>query len=289
MPARRFAWPLLVLCALGLWVSCGRAAAPTVTVEDPFAVSVATQDDSALVGAPGDGDSTGSLHAYERRGGRWTPVQTLSPPELSPGDGFGHAVDVSADVAVVGLPHDDDLATDSGAVWVLRRQDGRWVPETKLTASDGTGLDFFGWSVAIDGDVIVVGSLFDDDVATDCGAAYVFHREDGAWVEQQKLVADDAGRSDRFGTAVAVSDKRIVVGAPWADAYAGAAYVYRFALDRWEPEARLVAYQADSRDRFGSAVAVGDGVVIVGAPGDDGGREALDQPRRHPDSGAGPV
>jgi uncharacterized repeat protein (TIGR01451 family) len=97
--------------------------------------------------------------------------------------------------------------------------------ETKLTASDGAGIDRFGWSVAISGDTVVVGAPLDDTAAGfDVGSAYVFVRSGSVWSEQAKLTASDAAAFDRFGWSVAISGDTVVVGADSSDS--GSAYVF---------------------------------------------------------------
>jgi hypothetical protein len=99
--------------------------------------------------------------------------------------------------------------------------------ETKLTASDNGVEDFFGRSVAISGDTVVVGAFLHDTAAgNDSGAAYVFVRSGTTWSLQQKLTADDAAPSDSFGYAVAIDGTSVVVGARGAGTSGGAAYVF---------------------------------------------------------------
>ena len=72
----------------------------------------------------------------------------------------------------------------------------------KITASDGAADDWFGVSVAIDGDKAIVGTYQGDGNESDSGAVYFFHRESSGWVEKQKVVASDGAELDEFGMAV---------------------------------------------------------------------------------------
>ena len=132
-------------------------------------------------------------------------------------DNFGWSVAVSGSTVVVGARADSIGSTSfgfQGAAYVFNRQGGRWVEEQKLTASDGTEGDQFGWSVAVSGSTIVVGAQFDDIGGNlQQGSAYAFNRQGGSWVETQKLTASDGAASDQFGLSVAVSGSTIVVGA----------------------------------------------------------------------------
>src|SRR5262245_9076109 len=71
-------------------------------------------------------------------------------------------------------------------------------PRQKFTGSDVELVDWFGTSVAIDGDVAVIGVPGDDD-PVNSGAAYVFRFDGTAWVEEQRLKLSDAKNDEEFG------------------------------------------------------------------------------------------
>ena len=102
----------------------------------------------------------------------------------------------------------------------------------KLTASDATADDAFGWRVAIDGDVIVVVAVYDDDAGSSSGSIYVFRTSDGGanYGQVAKLTASDAASGDKFGWSVAIDGSTIVVGASGDEdggSASGSAYVFR--------------------------------------------------------------
>src|SRR5690606_22918322 len=146
----------------------------------------------------------------------------------------------------------------------------------KLTASDAAANDFFGWSVAVSGDLAVVGAYADGDGGSGSGSAYVFRRVGGAWVQVAKLTASDAAEGDLFGYSVAVSGS-LAVGGALADDDAGPASgpAYVFALASCgaacTEAAKLTASDAVEGDLFGWSVAVSGGLAVVGAFGDDDG------------------
>ncbi len=144
----------------------------------------------------------------------------------------------------------------------------------KLLASDAQANDLFGASVAVSGDIAVVGAYWEDAAGSDAGAAYILQRnEDGAdnWGEVTKLTASDAQAGDQFGFSVAVSGDTTVVGASAEDAggtQAGAAYVFQRdqgGADNWGEVKKLTASDAQAGDTFGRSVAVSGGTAIVGA------------------------
>ena len=103
--------------------------------------------------------------------------QIMLPLDGAAGDEFGFSIAVSGDVAIVGAPYADlpPNITDAGAAYIFRFDGSEWVEEIKVTAElDADVQDHFGWSVAIEGDVAIVGTPGDDTAASEAGAAYVF-------------------------------------------------------------------------------------------------------------------
>src|SRR5207244_2147045 len=138
-------------------------------------------------------------------------------------DFFGASVAISGDTIVVGATSEDSNATgvngdggnnsevNSGAAYVFVRSGATWTQQAYLKASNTGGSDFFGGSVAISGDTIVVGATSEDSNATgvngdgsndselNSGAAYVFVRSGATWTQQAYLKASNTGGSDFFG------------------------------------------------------------------------------------------
>ena len=154
-------------------------------------------------------------------------------------DEFAHSVSISGLVLAVGAPGDDDEGTNSGSVYVYRFDGMDWIEEQKLTASDGVMNDEFGYSVSLDGDVLVVGSWADDDNGDESGSVYVYRFDGADWIEEDKLTASDGEPGDNLGWSVAVSGDVIVAGAIGNDdngSQSGSAYVYRFDGADWNEE-----------------------------------------------------
>ncbi|MBK8430869.1 MAG: FG-GAP repeat protein [Chloroflexi bacterium] len=139
------------------------------------------------------------------------------------------AVAVSGDTAVIGAWRDDDGGDNSGSAYVFTRMGGVWSQQAKLTASDASAGDYFGYAVAVSGDTAVIGAYFDDDGGTNSGSAYLFTRTGGVWSQQAKLTASDPAANDFFGIAVAISGDMAVIGSFVDDdggTDSGSAYVF---------------------------------------------------------------
>ncbi|KAH8083364.1 hypothetical protein JL720_8246 [Aureococcus anophagefferens] len=219
--------------------------------DDYFGRSVAVSGDLAAAGAYGNGDagsSSGSAYVFRTTndGASWTQTAKLVASDAAAGDFFARRqarrgdaarlvrtpVAVSGDLVVVGADGNDDAGSDSGSAYVFRTtNDGAsWTQVAKLVASDAAEDDWFGYSVAVSGDLVVVGARYNDDAGSDSGSAYVFRTtNDGvSWTQTAKLVASDAAEDDNFGDSVAVSGDLVVVGAAWNDdagSDSGSAYV----------------------------------------------------------------
>jgi hypothetical protein len=143
----------------------------------------------------------------------------LTASDAEDEDYFGGSVAISGDTAVVGAYEEDGAGSNRGAAYVFERNQGgadSWGQVTKLTASDAENDDYFGFSVAISGDTVVVGAYDEDGAVINRGAAYVFERNQGGldkWGEVTKLTASDAETGDRFGRSVAISGDTAIVGA----------------------------------------------------------------------------
>jgi len=190
----------------------------------------------------------------------------------SSSDFFGQSVAIDGDTAIVGARSADGISSGTGAAYIYERDGLFWNEVIKLTASDGSGNDSFGQSVAIDGDTILVGAYRDDDRGTDAGSAYIFENIGGVWTQTAKLLAPDGQADDWFGYSVAISGETAIVGAYRDDdlgSDAGSAYVFEKINGTWTQTAKLLAPDGQAGDVFGWSVAIDGGTILVGAFLDD--------------------
>ncbi|MCZ6835028.1 MAG: FG-GAP repeat protein, partial [Planctomycetota bacterium] len=194
---------------------------------------------------------------------------------FSPGSvvSYGQAVAASNDVLVVGAPADDNgNGARAGAAYIFRRTGTGWIEEAKLLALDGATQDQFGISVAIDGDLVVVGAQSHDANGLDAGAIYLFRNNGTNWIQEAKLLASNGVASDLFGGLIDVSGNVVIVGTSRRGELgvnSGAAYIYAYDGADWSEEAILHASDGEAWDRFGGSVALKGDVAFIGAYGDD--------------------
>lgn len=306
-----------------------------ISVNDNFGYAVAISGDTIIVGASQeDSDETGpkngtaggandnmansgAAYVFRRTGTTWVQEAYLKGSNTTAGDQFGVRVAISGDTAVVAAGNEDssetgvkngtvgganDALTDSGAVYVFKRSGAAWAQEAYLKGSGTNASDYFGISVAIDADTIVVGAWGEksndvgvrngttggsNNAVNFYGAAYVFKRTGVNWVQEAYLKPPAVTWDDRFGFSVAISGDTIVVGAftedssetgvkPGAVAGAdnatlesGAAYVFRRTGSLWAQEAFLKGSNTSINDNFGYSVAIYGDTIVVGAPFED--------------------
>ena len=124
---------------------------------------------------------------------------------------------IDGDTVIVGALTDDDNGVDSGSAHVFVRNGVTWSHEAKLLAPDGAAGDYFGDSVAIDGDTVIVGALLDDDNGSNSGSAHAFVRNGVTWSHQTKILAPKSG--EEFGKSVGIYDGTIIGGSTSGEVY----------------------------------------------------------------------
>lgn len=241
-----------------VWSEQQKLVASDAAADDRFGFSVSVSGDTVVVGShlnDDDGDRSGSAYVFTRTGQTWSEQQKLTASDAAPLDLFGRSVSISGDSVIIGAYQDDDDGVRSGSAYVFTRNGSVWGEQQKLTASDASHSDLFGWSVALSGDTGIVGAFG----TAGQGSAYVFIRQNGVWSEQQKLIASDGVGDNSFGQSVAIAADTAIVGAASIEA----AYVYARNATTWT-EQKIQANNVVSGDRFGETVSVSGDKVVVG-------------------------
>ncbi|WOO43520.1 InlB B-repeat-containing protein [Rubellicoccus peritrichatus] len=241
---------------------------------DLFGHSVSVSGDTVVAGAYNDRDengyASGSAYVFVRSGNQWTEQTKLAPSDGDVNDQFGISVSVDGDNIAVGASNEsNDNGSYAGSVYVFVRSGNLWTEQAKLTASDGTASDRFGFSVDLDGDTLVIGAYYDATNGLLSGSAYVFVRSGNQWSEEAKLTASDGDEYHYFGYSVGLSEDTVVIGAYATNSSTGSAYVYERSGNQWAERHILTASDGDYGDRFGGDVSIYGDVIAVGARGDD--------------------
>jgi uncharacterized repeat protein (TIGR02543 family) len=247
---------------------------------------------------------SGAAYVFTRSGTTWSQQAYLKASNTDAGDWFGWSLGVSGDTIVVGAYKEASNATgvngdqtnnsaaESGAAYVFVRSGTTWSQQAYLKASNTDAGDWFGWSLGVSGDTILVGADKEASNATGvngdqsnnsvlfAGAAYVFVRSGTTWSQQAYLKASNTGVTDFFGDSVSISGDTAVVGASQESSNAtdvngdqtnnsavssGAAYVFVRTGTAWSQQAYLKASNAEAHDLFGGSVAISGDTVVIGA------------------------
>lgn len=263
--------------------------ADTDPESDSFGRALAVDGDTLIVSSPawdGAGNNLGAVFIYIRNDqgtltdytdDTWDYQTTLLPPAGSLTSGFGYAVAISGNTAVIANQNDAAGANGSGAIYVYTRTNNIWTFRQKIKASDYEAGDNFGASVAIDNDTIVVGTpnsrgekIF-NATGSDLnqGAVYVYTRSGNSWLEKAKLTASDLQQGRQLGNAVDIQGTTILAGAVTDHelAYAsGAAYLFELQNDEWIEIQKLKASVIQQDANFGYSVSLDGDSLVIGTP-----------------------
>ena len=225
-----------------------------------FGTDVDIEGNLAIVGVPGDnvnGNSSGSVYMFEQQEGVWVETVKLTASDGGIGHSFGTAVVLLDGVALIGAPGENTMGAQAGAVYVFERTGESWEEVAKLTASNGSGGERLGASLAANGTIFIAGAPSTPFTQnSESGAAYVFEKQAEAWSEVARLEAVEPAVDDQFGASVGVSGDRVLVGAPGGEMDGGSAYVFERVDGIWEFMQQLQSSDQSSLDFFGQAVAI---------------------------------
>lgn len=220
----------------GLWEEVQKLMAEDGDDFDWFGGSLALARDSAVIGAMFDeekGESSGSVYLFDRQplSGEWVQQQKLFPNDAGPDMLFGNSVAISGGNVLVGSRWADSGGlSDTGRAYVFSRSDDLdpWGEAHVIDNPSPGSFDNFGFSVALVGSNVVIGSIWDRIDASRVGAAFLFRiAETGDVIEQaQKFSSLDPAEDDDFGASVALTETFIFVGVRGDDIGRGSAFVY---------------------------------------------------------------
>lgn len=220
---------------------------------DKFGFSLDLDGDTLVIGAPSHYSTPtgpGSVYFFLRDGGTWNEMSEIFASDGLLGDEFGHAVSLDGDTLLVGAPFvEDEEGAFMGAAYVFARGgDGAWSEVHKFQPADIAGGDFFGDSVALDGDTAVIAGA---------GAAYVFARDgQDDWSRQAVLQGLTV-------QSVALDGATLLAAGSFAPGDVGA-LVYVREGSGWTQEAELHLPAGEPMDPVVVSVAVHGDTAVIG-------------------------
>lgn len=282
-----------------------------VRANEMFGSSVAIWDQYMVIGASGDRSrefASGATYVYSKELNSdgtyyWIYVEVLEPWDGAEGDNFGCAVDLHLYTLVIGANMHDEGGQDTGAAYIYEcynnahhhqedhdhkdeEMQRRWYLAAKLQPDDGLPQDYFGSTVATQGNFTAVGAYGSDIMATFSGAVYIWRKtwlhEDPhhpwEWIYDEVITPSDGQRYDYFSSSIAISGSILVVGATGVDEdekyKVGAVYAFHNTYDDSADDG--LSYQLLSKltpgasgvtyENFGQSVAIWGDNLVVGAP-----------------------
>lgn len=270
------------------WGLTKKLIASDAAADREFGWAVAVDNDTLLVSSS-DENTAGSAYIFERNNGgddNWGQVKKFTSDDGQVGDFFGESVAIFGDTAVIGADGDNHTGNESGSAYIFERHSGgqnNWGQVKKIIANDASADNFFGVSVAIHSDTVIIGASGYSNAtnsSVSSGSAYVFQRHSGGtdnWGQEQQVFPESTSDNANFGWSVAIDSETVVVGAPLNDtgivSDTGAAYIFTRHIggqNNWGLVKKLTASDGSSQDVFGRSVNIDSDIVIVGAPGEDG-------------------
>lgn len=295
----------------GAWSFVKRLQANDASEDDSFGSKVAIFGDIAVVGAPGedhdtdniigDEQSVGAVYIFQKDFGgidQWGQVKKVIASDSRKNDAFGSSLAISNLTLIIGAPSqardvNNDGITDCGdggidtectigAAYIFQNQNNnQWEQVRKLTHLPGRNGDSLGTSVGIFNSTAVVGAILADGKSFREGAAFMFERDSGGinnWGLVKTLIGKDSIFGDHFGSSIAISDSRLVIGADsdnrdidgnaGHETAVGAAYIFEKnsgGNSNWGEVKKLVGSDGYSGDYFGNNITISTSTVVVGA------------------------
>ena len=243
---------------------------------------ITISDSVIIISTPEDGElgsSSGAAYFYHKPKDGWNDSDETEKLHPTPSyynnfeKGFGQSIAIDGNTAVISS---QGVNNYTGIVHVYEYENNKWQKVATLKASDGKEGDYFGYSVDIQKDVIIVGSAFNNGNYYCSGAAYIFEKPNTGWVdtiETAKLIASDGGICDLFGQSVKIYNDQIVIGARGSMDRKGAVYVYERPENGWissVENAKLTTSDDLSTD-FGRSISINDSIIVVGGSTGSGG------------------
>ena len=256
----------------GNWTETARITASDAADEFYFGRVLAISGDVAMITSLGHSESAGAVYVFQRdpATGSWSEHSILKGSDVQAGEYFGMSLALEGHTALIAAPPKDEGA---GAVYTFEYDaaSDAWSETSRLEVEGLAQGNQFGAALSLRDGVALVGAPRIDG---NLGAVYVFERdeESGEWTQQNKLVPFD-GEQVRLGASLAFDGTHAWIGAPAADGFQGAVYLYERNADTgaWEGATKLTGEEIGRGDFFAGALAMRGDLAVVGVLGADYG------------------
>jgi hypothetical protein len=281
------------------WVLVDKIVAPDRISDDHFGKSIDLTSQGLIVSSLSSYDENGTnyiqragaVYLYEKiANGLFNYTQKIVASHRSNNSHFGYRVSLTSDYGIISVSSDDldeqggNSVNDAGSVYFIKNYSGTWGITQKICAPFRSQDDYFGISVAMDGNYAVVGADGEDhdqnnsNSLPEAGSAFIYENNNGAWSLQQKINPNDRSSLALFGWDVDIKNDKILVSAPHESTdensmnsinRAGSAYLFELNNGTWSQSQKIVAANRAPEDNFGSYVAMDGDNVLMGTYKED--------------------
>jgi len=245
--------------------------------------SIAIDGNIAVIGSifnDEKGKDSGAVYIFVKDHGgidNWGLQKKISASDGTIDDRFGQSVSISGDNIVISSSRDDDNGSNSGSAHIFSKDHGganNWGQVKKISPSDGADSDYFGESVSISGENIIISSSRDDDNGSNSGSAYIFSKDSGGvnnWGQVKKILPSDGAGSDFFGKSVSISGNVFVITSHYDDdngSNSGSAYIFskdHGGANNWGQVKKILPSDGTGNDRFGISASIDNHIIVIGA------------------------
>jgi hypothetical protein len=214
------------LSGSGIWQFDKRIVANDRAISDSFGCSVAISGGRIAVGANRNSNSSGAVYIFELLNGSWIQRNKITASDAANNDIFGSAIGLSGNRLVVGAPWARvNSKNNAGKVYVFNRTSflGNSVWSQTILPIDPRANDYYGRSVAINNDEIVIGADGEDYytgnsiAAADVGSVSWYKFLNGNWTLQHKyMFGINTTYINGIGNCVDINDNYIAFGSTQA-------------------------------------------------------------------------
>jgi hypothetical protein len=243
--------------------------------EDQFGISVSISNNRILIGSSHNSSNeilaSGSAYIFEKVNGEWSQSHKLNCSAVERFGRFGHAVSLVGNRAAIGAYDSYNPANEEGLVCIFDFNNGKWV-ESQVLYTEDSQSKYFGHSLDLSENRIIIGDYRDSSNGSISGAAYIFDFENESWILKQKLFADEIESFDYFGYSVSVNGDKALIGARGDDdlkSASGAAFVFELNNDVWQQKQKLLPSDGIELGLFGYSVNLISNRAYIGSPGID--------------------
>jgi len=231
--------------------------------------SLAVDGNTIVAGAPGFSSWNGAVYIFEKNGNNWAETQKIVSPESVDFGNFGIGVSLYGDYLVIGA---SGANNSSGKIYIYKKNiSGEWILYQSLTSSDNFENSYFGNSVSIYGNELVVGAYTETNTGNPA-MAYIFKLNDnGIWEETQKIPSYESSEHTYFAWMCELKNDKLIISAPHLyGTDEGRTLLYKKnSQNSWELDQELKPEADVTEDFYGWSLAMNDNEIIVGSSRDN--------------------